>query len=363
MSTTVRRAVGVVAAATLALLTIAASAGAASPPGPRLAFLKWTERPDALTIGTSNAALGEPMTVAGGGRHVRPQPYPPSGPAWSPDGSSIAFSGVTGPLRTFLLPDSRQIYLVDADGAGIRAIPGTKGGFAPVFWPDGRRIAFAKTAYRIPDPIYPTYVLKSTAVWSVDLGGRGLRPLTKWESGMEDIPSSFSPDGSVLGLTQRDLFRDRADAVALRTDGSGSYVLSKNASWPRYAPDGARIAFLAIRRIGETTCCELGDGFSVDLFTMSADRTSLQRLTDTSAKAERPPSWDPSGERLVYTTRSAPTENASGDLEAAVMQINADGTCPSRLSVSLPRVRGHHVFFYGPTWQPGPGREVARIDC
>jgi hypothetical protein len=96
---------------------------------------------------------------------------------------------------------------------------------------------------------------------------------------------------------------------------------------------------------------------------MNADRSSRLQLTDTPAKAERPASWDPSGERLAYTTRSAPTENASGDLEAALMQINADGSCMSRVSVPVPRIRGHSLSFLYPAWQPGPGRDAGRIAC
>jgi len=352
---------GGVALASL-VITAAATAG---PDGPGLAFLRFSEQPDALTISTSDAALGGPETVAGGGAGARPLPNPSSGLAWSPDGSLIAFSGMAGPLAGILLPERRRIYLVEADGGGNRAIPATRGGFGPVFSPDGQRIAFAKTVRRYVErqgPLGRTY-WKGTTVWSVGLDGSGLRQLTEWANGVDDVPSSFSPDGSVLGLTHRDVFRDRADTVALRLDGRGSYVLSRDAAWPRYSPDGSRIAFLGIRRVGGTSCCEQGDGFSVDLYAMNADRSSRQRLTETPAKAERPASWDPSGERLVYTTKSAPTEDASGDLEASVMQINADGTCLSRLSVAMPRVRGHHVFFRDPVWQPGPGREAGRIAC
>ncbi len=271
----------------------------------------------------------------------------------------IAFSGLRGPLAELTLPRSRAIYLVKPEGVGLHAIPGTRGGSHPVFSRDGQSIAFAKTVRKVGR--YGSY-WKGSTVWSVNLDGSGLKQLTEWANGVEDLPSSFSPDGSLLGLTHRDVFRDRADAAALRLDGRGLYVLAEDAAWPRYSPDGSQIAFLGIRRVG-TTCCELGDGFSVDLYAMNADRSSPRRLTNTPAKAERPASWDPSGQRLVYTTKSAPTETTSGDLEAAVMQINADGTCRSRISVLVPRVRGHRIAFYFPTWQPGPGREAGRIDC
>jgi Tol biopolymer transport system component len=339
----------------LAILLSAVTAVADAPPGPRLAFLKFTERPDVLAVATGDAALQEPMTVAGGGARVRPLPYPSSGPAWSPDGSVLAFSGMAGPEPRLLLPSNRRIYVSNADRSGRHVVHGTQGGFGPVFSPDGQSIVFAKTVRRD--------YWKSTTVWSVRLDGSGLRQLTQWANGVEDLPSSFSPDGSVLALTHRDVFRDRIDATALRLDGGGSYLLAKDASWPRYSPDGSRIAFLGIRRVGDTSCCEQGDGFSVDLYVMDADRSSRRPLTDTPAKAERRASWDPSGERLAYTTKSEPTEKTSGDLEAAVMQINADGSCLSRLSVPVPKSRDYRLSFRYPTWQPGPGREAGRIEC
>jgi TolB protein len=361
----IRRALGL-GGVVLTSLAIAVPAGTADvSAGPRLAFLQSSERPGALTVATGNAALQEPVTVAGGGGRARPLPYPSSGPAWSPDGALLAFSGLTGPLPGILRPENRQIYIVGADGGGLRPIPGTRGGFAPVFSPDGRSIAFAKSIRKTVEPhgIFSGRYWKGTTVWSVGLDGSGLKRLTEWANGVEDLPSSFAPDGSVLGITHRDLFRDRADATALRLDGHGTYVLSKDAGWPRYSPDGSRIAFLGIQRVGDTSCCELGDGFSVDLYAMNSDLSSRTRLTDTPAKAERPASWDPSGERLAYTTKSEPTESSSGDLEAALMQINADGTCRSRIAAPVPRVRGSRVSFHYPAWQPGLGREAGRIPC
>ncbi|HEX6687194.1 MAG TPA: hypothetical protein VF085_00850 [Solirubrobacterales bacterium] len=349
----------------LAALGAGGHVAADAPSGPRLALLQLTSRPTSLAIATSDAALGEKVIVAGGRLHVRPLPFPFSAPAWSSDGSSIAFSGVEGSLHGLLQPQGRQLYVIQSDGAGLHAVPGTRGGFDPVFSPDGTTIAFAKRVNRRGRgrSAFGLIGWKGATTWSVGVDGRGLRQLTDWANGVEDLPSSFAPDGSVLGLTHRDVFHDRADAVALPLDERAPYVLARNAAWPRYSPDGSRIAFLWNHRVGDTSCCESGDGFSVDLYTMRADRSSRRRISDTPVKAERPASWDPSGERLVYTTKSAPTLQASGELEAAVIEVNADGTCPSRLSVPVPRGRGSRVFFFNPTWQPGLGREAGRIAC
>ena len=39
------------------------------------------------------------------------------------------------------------------------------------------------------------------------------------------------------------------------------------------------------------------------------------------------------------------------------MEINADGSCPTRI-LSVPG-----VAFLSPAWQPGPGREADPISC
>jgi hypothetical protein len=41
----------------------------------------------------------------------------------------------------------------------------------------------------------------------------------------------------------------------------------------------------------------------------------------------------------------------------AVMEINADGSCPTKI-LSAPG-----VAFLSPVWQPGPGREAGPIVC
>ena len=60
-------------------------------------------------------------------------------PAWSPDGSRIAFqSNRTG---------NNEIYVMHADGSGVTNITNTPdaGEFDPEWSPDGSKIAFAAT--------------------------------------------------------------------------------------------------------------------------------------------------------------------------------------------------------------------------
>ena len=78
--------------------------------------------------------------------------------------------------------------------------------------------------------------------------------------------------------------------------------------------------------------------------------------------AARPPSWDPSGQRLAFvrargSTGFVPELDGLFPFGNAIAQVNADGSCPVEI-LSLRR-----VALYGVAWQPGPGREAGPIDC
>jgi len=63
-------------------------------------------------------------------------------PAWSPDGSRLAF---TSPCRTNSeFYEGSQLFLVNADGTRVEPLPYVPGGdFDPAWSPDGKRLAFA----------------------------------------------------------------------------------------------------------------------------------------------------------------------------------------------------------------------------
>ena len=78
-------------------------------------------------------------TAIGDSNHFLTQgPDDDKDPAWSPDGTQIAFArGTRGP------PGAHEIYVMDSDGRNVRALtdgPGDKGG--PSWSPDGTRLAF-----------------------------------------------------------------------------------------------------------------------------------------------------------------------------------------------------------------------------
>ena len=113
--------------------------------------------------------------------------------------------------RSRARPDLRRL---DRWGRAA-ARPGTRQGLNPVLSPDGGTIAFtrSKTRYRVDKtlagllpkgaPLPKTELAySSTSTWLVDAGGGHPRRLTPWRDGLDETPTSFSPDGATLALTK-----------------------------------------------------------------------------------------------------------------------------------------------------------------
>jgi Tol biopolymer transport system component len=358
MCSVIRRALGL-GIVGLLLLSVSGSVAAPVPEGPRLAVVKFSVEPTRVELLTMDQTGALPARVAGGGLRKAPLPYPFSAPSWSPDGSLVAFSGLAGKGEG---KRHVKIFVVAADGSALRAVPGTNGGYSPVFAPDGHTIVFARRRARHRPNRHGGSVVafESTSVWMGDIAGGESHRLTPWRNGLDNFPSSFSPDGSVLAMTRVDERRTQdPEAVLLRLATGRVDLLAENGSDPAYSPDGSKIALLRrhLRRVSGRGAQNVEE--TTDLYVLDADRSGLRRLTNTPAKIEVSSSWDPSGERLAYTQLLGDgSEAAFLGFGSAIMQINADGTC--RTSV----VNGSRAaVLYGPAWQPGPGREAGRIEC
>lgn len=347
MPRVIRRMLGV--GVVLAML-LATAAGAVGPEGPRLGIVRLEVKPLRLELLSVDQTGAQPLRLAGGGQRSRPLPYFFSPFSWSPDGGQIAFSAIVGRRKGEEGPRLR-VFAVGADGSDLRAIRGTNGAFGPVFSPDGRSLAFTRIrqqSRKIVDGRLKRRGFEGAAIWILDLATGASRQLTPWRNGLEYFASSFSPDGSTLLTTRQDNRRtDDPEPVAINVTTGGTIRLLVDGAFPVYSPDGSKVAL--VREGAEE---------DTDLYIVSADGIGVRRLTRTPDRAEFFASWDPSGERLAYMRFSGgDSEAASIGIGDRLMQINADGTCPTRL-LSAPR-----TGFYVPAWQPGPGREAGRISC
>jgi TolB protein len=317
--------------------------------------------PNAGTEVKTVGPLGEaPLRVAGGPDSSVPGPLTTSRPVWSSDGELLAF---TGPSH-----GTAGLYVVRADGSDLHLIRSSRAVLFqgdPVFTPDSRALVvttiqlvrgqFDRPARREPSE---QQLDVRFALWAVGVDGSKPRPVTPWQRRAMLAPASFSPNGKVLIATAYDGRGTRV--VAIRVGGGlhrGMRLIARDAAEPALSPDGSRLAFVRDRRGPKR---RIGEGRAIRSDLLSVPFLGGTPNLVTSARGGlRWPSWDPSGQRLAFTRvngsgRAIGSEPHQGN---SVMQVNADGSCLSRVFSTR---RG---IIYGTSWQPGAGREAGPIAC
>ena len=193
-------------------------------------------------------------------------------PAWSPDGTKIAFD-------TDRNDGSNEIYVMAADGSSPTRL--TNGGynFGPAWSPDGTKIAFV--SYRDDD--YEIYVMDAD----------GSSPTRLTNSGGYDGQPAWSPDGTKIAFYTD---RDGGRLYVMDTDGSNPTRLTNNRGGsPAWSPDGTRIAFAS----------SIAGDF--EIYVMNVDGSSVTRLTPNADAST--PSWSPDGTQIAFeSTRDGPYE-------------------------------------------------------
>jgi Tol biopolymer transport system component len=260
---------------------------------------------------------GQISVVAADGTGLRRLTSYPGGverPAWSPDGSRIAY---------FVYPEgngnptSDGLWVMNADGSGQRQIAAdTVHGFWPAWSPDGAKIAFIGA--------YPMDVWNLSAV---NADGSGFKRLSE-EGGAEFAPA-WTPDGRIL-------FVRGGHLMAVNPDGSGRTELKAvgDAADGIFAlsPDGAT---LAVQRPGSSSRVDVvpfpGGGTSVSLLDPLSDYLMKNRLATLS--------WSSDGKSLVVAAN-----DWKGVKGSRLFIVGADG---SGLA-AIPGVKDA----YDPAWRP-----------
>ncbi len=213
------------------------------------------------------------------------------------DAAVIAFASQLGGETS---PPTGDLYTLRADGTDLRQLTNASSASAideaPVWSPDGTRIAFrgykgSKNSIELVDAAGGS----RTTLWTSDAG----RDVFCAEH--DDI--AWSPDGQTVAFAahvgcpgQPDLFVVPADgsAPAVRLLASGT-----NGVFPRFAPDGGRIAFLGAEAGGPSGLyvAEVGSA-GADAGGLQARRTGPD-LVGSPGDQWFPPQWSPDGTELA----------------------------------------------------------------
>ena len=322
-----------------------------APEGPRLAIARFLIYPKAWSeLSTIGPGEGSAVRLVGGPGSLVTMPVEQL-PSWSPNG--IAFKSVHG--------EGPEVFVVGANGSGLHRLPGTLTDGDPVFAPNRHEVAFARLKvlsgqFERPGDSRRQKLKVAFSIWAADIEDDSLRPLTPWER-TPMAPTSFSPDGTTLAVTAPGA-HGTLDALAVRLD-EAARPLSRTTRWSRLTrPMESRLRSSASTKSQGHAKRRPAAEVTADLYVVRADGSNLTRLTRDPHRIERWPSWDPSGQRLAYTRFSGRRwflhDVRPGN---ALMQINADGTCATKI-LSAPG-----QILYGAAWQPGFGRGAGRITC
>jgi Tol biopolymer transport system component len=230
-------------------------------------------------------------------------------PAWSPDGTKIAFSRFIGTRF--------QIFVMNADGTGATQLTsGDSAATGAVWSPDGRRIAFTRCA-------------DSCDIWVMDADGGNPRRLTYGETPGDESPT-WSPDGRSIAF---------ADIDGIFAIGAAGGLWSRvtngpaDDAHPAWSPLGGEIAFDTSRGL-----------FNGDIYVVSVTGKRMRPVTD-SAPLDSNPSWSPDGASFAFMRK------ANKKAQARVWVMNSNGTLLTNLGAI-------GDAYSTPSWSPD-GRRLA----
>jgi len=225
-------------------------------------------------------------------------------PAWSPDGTKIAFCSHRD--------GNWEIYAMNADGSNQTRLTNNPADDANPSWsPDGTKIAF--NSHRDGD--WEIYVMNAD--------GSNQTRLTN--NPADDAHPSWSPDGTRITF-QSDRDGNR-EIYVMNVGGGGEERVTCNSACdeePAWSPDGNRIAFESDR-----------DG-NYEIYVMTPDGSNQMRLT-TNPAWDYSPTWSPDSTKIAFTSLR--------DGNREIYAMNADGSGQTRLTENA-------VWDFSPAWSP-----------
>lgn len=260
-----------------------------------------------VTAALAVVALAPSASTAGDGAiQITFDPGEDWSPAWSPDGSQIAYH-------------RGGIWVVPSTGGTPTLI--TSPGAIPDWSPDGSQII-----YNVLNNQFDIWLVPAT-------GGTGTQ-LTFTES--SEIMPDWSPDGSQIAFVlasspggNYDIYSCPVDSPGLLTQLTSGPELDSHPAW---SPDGNQIAFMSDR------------GGDFDIWVIPASGGTATQLTFDGGGA---PTWSPDGSQIAFVS------DRSGNADIWAMPVNGGAATQVTFDPAQDTL---------PAWSPDGSRIAFRSD-
>ncbi len=249
-------------------------------------------------------------------------------PSWSPDGRLIVFeSDRDDPHPQTCFPNCNyNLYVMNADGSDQRRLTALPGAEWNADWsPDGQSLLFNASGLDF----------EQVGIYRVGLDGGEPQPLLVDE--FKNSDADWSPDGEQIAFSSNR--EGKLDIFVMAADGSGIRKVVDTGIddyFPDWSPDGNQLVFFAAD----------WPAVEQDIYTVNADGSNLQNITNTPYVVDEDPLWSPDGSKIIFQS------DRDGNFEIYVM--NPDGSQPQNLTQ-------HRGPDYWPDWFMPHERQIAFV--
>jgi Tol biopolymer transport system component len=227
-----------------------------------------------------------------------------------------------------------NIWVVAADGTGLAPLTeltmvNPQAALAPAWSPDGTRLAFSS----LRDLTGDDAVGSVANIWVMNADGSGQAPLTENTIASTGLLAAWSPDGTRIAYQSgQDLGGDTNGSEfniwVLPVDGSLpptpiTHGTQSSSYEPAWSPDGSKIAFTSDRAVNGADLPNIDS--NTNIWVTNSNGSGTEAVTALTNATSLVATWSPDGQHILYRSRRALAGDDAGIAATNIWLTDADG--------------------------------------
>ena len=256
-------------------------------------------------------------------------------PAWSPDGTKIAFTGPGAPNENGV--SLGDVYVMDADGTNRTNLTDTpnRRDYQPSWAPSGEKLTFVREVEgRVFSEQPDIFVMDTDPATNDDA-------INLTQTDESESHPDWSPDGAKIAFSG--VRNSGWEIVTMDPDGQNEEILTGdgfdgNDEAPDWSPDGTMVVFMKESQLGG--CCE-----PWEIWAVNRDGSGDTNLTNHPSY-DMGPSWSPDGSEITFTSTRNRTEEDPSRTDIFAMAAPITLPPPSQSAATSTMKQGEGVMAF-----------------